>query len=110
MQPPLCGGHLRPRRLKETPGRLPLLLAVRAHVAQRPQIRAVTVSTRASIARTAGASRLAQVPREVVDYLPRVVLDAVNEGGLAPPQHRQPERIQSWAVNHTAVVAQLALR
>src|ERR1700722_15513210 len=46
----------------------------------------------------------------MVDDLPRVVLDAVDERGLAPPQHGKPERVQSRAVDDTAVVPQLALR
>ena len=38
--------------------------------------------------RAPGVTR--QVPVELIDHLARVVLDAVDERGLAPPQHRQP--------------------
>ena len=51
-----------------------------------------------------------QVRRKVVDDLSRVVLDAMDERGLAAPQHRQAERIESRAVDHSAVVSELALR
>src|ERR1700749_3315928 len=50
-----------------------------------------------------------QGPSEMVDDLPRVILDAVNERGPAPPQHGKPERVQSRAVHDTAVVPQVAL-
>src|ERR1700730_16984948 len=57
-----------------------------------------------------GSPAHGQVPREVIDHLTRVVLDTVNERGLAPPQYGQPQCVQSRAFDHTALVAQLALR
>src|SRR5215510_10080302 len=51
-----------------------------------------------------------QVPGEMVDHVARVVLDAVDERGLAPPEHRQAEGVHTRAVDGAAVVAQLTLR
>ena len=48
--------------------------------------------------------------REVIDHLTRVVLDTADERGLAPPQHGQPQGVQSRAGDHAALVVQLALR
>src|ERR1700722_1780038 len=57
-----------------------------------------------------GPARSAEVPGEVADHVARVVLDAVNERRLAPPQHRQAERVQARAVgDHAAVMAQAPL-
>jgi len=46
----------------------------------------------------------------VADHLTGVVLDAADERGPAPAQDGQPQRVQSRAGDHTAVVAKLALR
>ena len=46
----------------------------------------------------------------MIDHLTRVVLDAVDERRLAPPQHGQSEGVQAGAVDDAAVVAELALR
>ena len=51
----------------------------------------------------------AQVFREVIDHLTRIVLDPVDERGLAPPQHRQAQRVQPRDFDDSAVVAQLSL-
>ena len=51
-----------------------------------------------------------QVPAEVIDHLTSVVLDAVDERGLAPPQDGQAQGVQARAVDGTAVVAEMALR
>ena len=50
-----------------------------------------------------------QIPAEVIDDVARVVLDAVDEGRLAPAQHRQAQRVHPGRLDHAAVVAQLAL-
>ena len=47
------------------------------------------------------------MPVELVDHLARVVLDAVEERGLAPPQHGQAQGVEAGAVDDAAVVAKL---
>ena len=42
----------------------------------------------------------------MIDHLTRVVLDAVDERRLAPPEHGQPEGVQTGAVDDAAVVAE----
>src|SRR5262249_27502125 len=51
-----------------------------------------------------------EVPVEVVDDVARVVFDPVDERRLSTPQDRQAERVQPWAVDGAAVVAEVALR
>src|SRR5215471_3329561 len=46
-----------------------------------------------------------EVVGEVGDHVACVVFDAVDECGLASPQHGQPECVESGAVDHTALVA-----
>src|SRR6516225_5574389 len=50
-----------------------------------------------------------QVSREVIDDLSRIVFDAVDERGRAPPQDGQSQGVQAGAVDDAAVVAKLAL-
>src|ERR1019366_6535430 len=51
---------------------------------------------------------LRQVPAEVIDHFTRVVLDPIDERGLAPAQHGQPQRVQGDA-DDRAVQADLLL-
>ena len=46
----------------------------------------------------------------MIGHLARVVLDAADERGPAPPQHGQPQRVEPRAVDHAALVPQVALR
>src|SRR5215475_9375900 len=46
----------------------------------------------------------------MLDHLTSVILGTANERGPAPPEHGQPQRVQSRAGDHTALVVQLALR
>ena len=64
----------------------------------------------ARLPRTSARLSRREYAREVLDHLARVVLDAVDERGLASPQHGQPERVQTRAVDHAALVAQVTLR
>src|SRR5215475_3540610 len=51
-----------------------------------------------------------EVPAKVIDHVACVVLDAMDERGLAPPQHGQAEGVHAGAVDDSAVVANVALR
>src|ERR1700684_2955828 len=53
---------------------------------------------------------LFQVPAELADHLARVVLDAAQERGLAPPQYGQAQGVQAGTLDGAAIVPELAPR
>src|SRR5688572_2308917 len=83
-------------------------------IAQRSRLRCIqtTLTLGRCHCRRHDASVASSPPREVagevIDELPRIVLDAVDEARFPPPQHRQPEHVHPRTVDDSAVMPQVA--
>jgi hypothetical protein len=76
----------------------------------KPTTWSISGSLAMRVCQLKASAKPSQRPSEALDHFTGIILDPVDEGGLAPPQHGQSQGVQAGAVDDATVVAELALR